>query len=140
MYSRITTGQVAQVGSLTDKLGSLTLRTILTGNNQRLMRPERLANLAAGRGRLTEAERERLELASENSRALGTLKKRGKEKRPTRVNRGLRDWLIAGKERDVDYQSQEPDEKKDQLKAIRALRFFGVDPSKGTYYVNRRKG
>src|SRR5581483_10756209 len=97
-----------------------------------------MQNLLAGRGKLTEQETQQLENASRNSSSLTALKRRGEGKREFKVNRALRDWLSTGKAKGVDYKSQSSEEKEQQLKAIKALRFLGIDPSDGTFYV--RKG
>ena len=137
MAPRIGVQNRQQLANLESKLGNRTLRQILTPEGNRLMRPERLSNLLSGRGRLTEDQKERIELAARNSRQLSNLQTRGEGKSPTRSNRALRDWLLSGKAKGTDYYKQSEDERKKQLKAIRALRFFEVDPTEGTFYVRK---
>lgn len=134
---KITARDTARISSLTTKLGDRTLRQILTPDGKRIMRPERVRNLVAGRGRMSEAEREALANATRNSQALAALKTRGAGKREFKVNRALRDWLTTGKSKGVDFK-QSSEERERQLAAIKALRFLGVDPADGTFYV--RKG
>lgn len=134
----ISAREAERLASLQGKLGDRTLRQILTPEGNRILRPERMSNLLAGRGRLSEAEAQQIENATRNASSLKALKARGESKREFKVNRALRDWLNNGKPKGVDYKSQDTDEKERQLKAIKALRFLGVDPSDGTFYV--RKG
>lgn len=134
---RITVGEANRISELSNRLGERTLRTLLTGENKRLVRPERMENLRTGRGRLSESELARLELVSRNANALSALKKRGSGKREFKVNRSLRDWVTTGKRKDVDYRAQDQPEREDQLRAIKALRYLGVDPSSGTFYVKK---
>lgn len=123
---------------LSSRLGDRTLRQLLTPEGKRLVRPERIRNLSGGSGRLSEWEREQLRNISRNSNALVSLKKKGSGKREFKTNRALRDWLNTGKEKGVKFHDQEKDIREKQLTAIKALRFFGVEPNDGTYYV--RKG
>lgn len=119
-------------------LGDRTVRQILTPEGKRIIRPERMQNLLAGRGRLSESEAQQIENATRNASSLKALKKRGESQRDFKANRALRDWLSTGKQKGVEYKSQSTETKEQQLKAIKALRFLGVDPSDGTFYV--RKG
>lgn len=137
---RVSSSQSLRIAQLEQKLGSRTLRTILTSENQRLMRPERLSNLLTGSGKLSESEIDRLQLASSNAQQLSNLQKRGSGKLPWKVNRSLRDWLAYGKTKSQSWKDMSEEERKQGLKAIRALRFLGIDPSDGTYYVLKRKG
>lgn len=135
---RISAREAERLSALQSKLGDRTTRQILTPEGNRIIRPERMRNLLAGRGRLSESEAQQIENATRNASSLTALKKRGEGKREFKVNRALRDWLSTGKAKGVDYKSQSTDEKERQLKAIKALRFLGIDPSDGTFYV--RKG
>lgn len=134
---KVSASEQERIASLSAKIGDRTLRQILTPEGKRIIRPERLRNLAAGSGRLSEAERNQLANVTRNSNSLAALKKRGSGQE-FKVNRALRDWLNNGKQKGVDFKDQEASERESQLKAIKALRFLGVDPSDGTFYV--RKG
>lgn len=111
----------------------------MSGGNQRLMRPERLANLKAGKAKLKPWEVERLQQIQRNSAALKGLK--GKKEVPKskeyQVNRALRTWLVRGKEKDIPYETQGRGTKARQQKAIKALRYLGIDPSEKHYYVRK---
>lgn len=120
------------------------------------MRPERLANLQAGRGKLQPWEEGRLRLASKNLPAIESLKdkqgdrevlsKRGKElskvEKERRENRAIRTWLLRGKEKDVAYDTQRTRDKGKQQRAIHALFYLGVDPvkDKDFYVTHLKKG
>lgn len=132
-YSRISSTDAIRVRNLEARLGSRTLRQILTPEGNRLMRPDRIANLSGGSGRLTEYERERLEIAFRNSNQLVGLKKRGIGKREFKVNRALRNWINYGK-------AKGDENNDDSQKAIRALRFLGIDPNDGTFYIAQMRG
>lgn len=118
------------------------------------MRPERLQNLQAGRGKLQPWEEERLRLASKNLPAIESLKdkqgdrevlsKRGKElsrgEKERRENRAIRTWLLRGKEKDTPYDTQKTRDKGKQQRAIHALFYLGVDPVRDKdYYVTHLK-
>lgn len=138
---RISPQESGRISELSSRLGNLELRTLLsdTGGTKRLMRPERFNNLTSGRGRISAAERERLALIQTNAPLLEKLSAKGEGKQKSKVNRALRDWITLGKGKGVSYKDQSEDEKREQQRAIRALRFLGVDPSEGTYYVRKRK-
>jgi hypothetical protein len=139
-----------------DKADDYTVRVILSGGNQRLMRPERLANLQAGKGKLQPWEEERLRLASKNLPAIESLKdkqggrevlsKRGKElsrvEKQRRENKAIRTWLLRGKEKDVQYDTQDTRAKDKQQRAIHALFYLGVDPvrDRDFYVAHLKKG
>ena len=118
------------------------------------MRPERLANLQAGKGKLQPWEEERLRLASKNLSGIESLKdkqgerevlsKRGKElsrvEKERRENRAIRTWLLRGKEADTPYDTQKARDKGKQQRAIHALFYLGVDPVRDKdYYVTHLK-
>ena len=137
MRQRVTASDAARISELSDRLGSLTFRTLLTGTegaSKRLMRPERLDALVAGRGKLSEAERERLQLIATNAPAIRNLRKKNAEKREFKVNRALRNWVTGGKTKD-----QKKTDSDAELDATKALGFLGVNPSEGSYYVRKRK-
>lgn len=135
---KVSAREQERLQSLSGKLGDRTIRQLLTPESNRLMRPERLNNLLAGRGKLSEREARQIETISRNSNNLSALKTRGAGKREFKVNRAMRDWLNNGKPKGIAYKDQDTAEKERQLKAIKALRFLGIDPSDGTFYV--RKG
>lgn len=136
---RVSTAEAARISELVDRLGSTRFRTLITSPDSRLIRPDRLSNLREGRGKLSTSEREALGLVSTNSVAVENLARKNSGKRPYKVNRAIRNWLLNGKEKGVDYKEQEADIRERQLNAIKALRFLGIDPSEGTYYVRKRK-
>lgn len=153
---RISRSDQARLGRMLDKTDDYTVRVILSGGKQRLMRPERLANLQAGRGKLQPWEEERLRLASKNLPAIESLKgkqddrevlsKRGKElstgEKQRRENRAIRTWLLRGKEKTVPYDTQKTRDKSKQQRAIHALFYLGVDPvrDKDFYVTHLKKG
>lgn len=132
---RVSRSQAAQIQKLSDKFGSVEFRTLLTGEGRRLIRPERLANLQSGRGKLSESEARQLKRINANSSNLGNLiDKRKSEPKRQRV-RAAKTWLKHGKTKDTDWGSLTPEEKDQYLPAIRSLSYLGVDPESGTYYV-----
>lgn len=153
---RITRSDQYRLGRMLDKADDYTVRVILSGGNQRLMRPERLANLQAGKGKLQPWEEERLRLASKNLPAIESLKdkqggrevlsKRGKElsrvEKQRRENKAIRTWLLRGKEKDVQYDTQDTRAKDKQQRAIHALFYLGVDPvrDRDFYVAHLKKG
>ena len=151
---RISRSDTYRINRLAEGIDDYTLRVVLSGGNQRLMRPERLENLRAGRGKLQPWERERLQLASKNLPAIESLKdkqggrevlgKRGKEvsqrEKDRRENRAIRTWLLRGKEKGVQYDTQKTRDKDRQQRAIHALFYLGVDPVRDKdYYVTHLK-
>lgn len=134
---RISRQESERISDLSSRFGGLEFRTLMsdTGGTSRLMRPERLRNLAGGRGRISAAERERLALIQTNAPLLEKLSEKNKQKNPTKIRHALRDWIKYGKQKGEQY----PGSKEDQQKAIRALGFLGIDPSEGTFYVRKRK-
>ena len=151
---RISRSDQARLGRMLDKTDDYTVRVVLSGGNQRLMRPERLENLRSGRGKLQPWEEERLRLASKNLSGIESLKdkqgdrevlsKRGKElggrEKAIRENRAIRTWLLRGKESGVQYDTQAARDKGKQQRAIHALFYLGVDPVRDKdYYVSHLK-
>lgn len=126
---------------LTSRLDERQFRTLLRPEDMRSEKPERTrlvsrsryANLAAGRGKLTDQEAERIALLRTNSRQIQALTKRGEKegRKSYQVNRAIRSWIEHGK---LVGGSKSPD----QLRAIRSLRFLGVDVDEGTFYVKGR--
>lgn len=137
---RITPAQAARISELSNRLGSARFRTLMTADSERrLVRPERLENWRAGHGRLTPQENERLALVSANASLIEILARKNEQKRTFKVNRSLRDWIANGKAKGVPYKEQDADTRAKQQAAIKALRFLGVDPAEGTFYVRKRK-
>jgi len=140
---RVSQGDALRLRQLEQRLGSRLVRTILTNPDRRLMRPDRLERLTAGRGKLSDDERQKLERLSANAQSVEKLSnKQGRGNgrtqlsKQTRKNRSIRDWLHHGKERDA----PRPDDdsgKSDEQKAIHGLRYLGVDPSEKHYYVRK---
>jgi hypothetical protein len=153
---RISRSDRYRLGRVTDHLDEYTIRVVLSGGNQRLMRPERLANLQAGKGKLQPWEEERLRLVSKNLPAIESLKnKQGDREQLTnkgrklsvrvksqKENRAIRTWLLRGKEPGVTYDMQTTRDKEKQQRAIHALFFLGVDPinDKDYYVTHLTKG
>lgn len=137
--TRVTPQEAARISELADRFGSTRFRTLITNPNSRLIRPDRLSNLREGRGKLSASEREALGLVGTNSVAVENLARKNEGKRPYKVNRAIRTWLLNGKDKEVIYGEQEADIRERQLAAIKALRFLGIDPGEGTYYVRKRK-
>jgi len=151
---RISRSDQARLGRMLDNTDEYTVRVILTGGKSRLMRPERLANLQSGKGKLQPWEEERLRLASKNLTSIESLKekqrgkevlgKRGKElsrgEKERRENRAIRTWMLRGKEKGVQYDTQKTRDKDKQQRAIHALFYLGVDPVRDKdYYVTHLK-
>jgi hypothetical protein len=132
----------AQLRSTVELLGEDTVRQIFRVEGKRLPSRERLANLEKGTGRLTPAEKGRLNRIVRNRNALSRLQESGeqrgrlhdKRKRELSqsytnraIDHALKAWLLNGKEPGRDYRTQHPSAKKKQQKAIKALLFLGVD-------------
>lgn len=130
--TRITPDEAERIRELTTRIGDRRFRTILTNEGARLMRPERLTNLQSGSGRLSEADRKALDKAWSNRVAIQNLGKRGDKlgHKDFKTNRAIRTWLLHGKGSD---QKRRKDDK--ELQAIKALRFLGIDPDDGLYYL-----
>jgi hypothetical protein len=127
--------EAQRIAELTDRLGSRTVRTVLTGEGNRIMRPERLANIYGGTGRLTPEEKQRIELLSANAQQIEWLARKGEQRGNLewKNNRALRDWMIHGKEKG---QGRRRDRER-ELKAIKSLRYFGINPASGRGYVRK---
>jgi hypothetical protein len=103
------------------------------------MRPERLEHLQSGTGKLSPHEKALLDRLSANAQSVKRLseketseEKKGRKRKAFKVNRSIRDWVQQGKERDADRTPGD-----DEQKAIRGLRFLGVDPSEKTFYLRK---
>ena len=153
-YYKVTRGEAKKIRHLRADLGDYTFRTLMSGGNQRLMRPERLDALASGRGKLKPWEAERLALVSRNAGSIGALIERNEERGPLYSarrkelssktkermrNKALRTWLVRGKEKDIPYNAQGMKTRRSQQKAIHALIFLGYDPtsSEAHFYVRK---
>lgn len=137
---RISLAESERIEALSRRLGDRTLRQLLTKPGSRLVRPERLDRLSRGSGRLSDQEASLLQNVSRNSNALSALKTKGVKKngggaKEFRTNRALRDWLLNGKTKGFDTDRQSESEQDSKQKAIKALRYLGVDPSDGTFYL-----
>lgn len=147
----ITRGEAKRIRALERDLDDYTFRLLMTGGNNRLMRPERLENLKAGRGKLQPWEKERLSLISRNAPAIGALKERREDQplyssrkkqlatqtKDRAVGHALKDWLLRGKDKETVYDTQDRKSKSRQARAIRALHFLGIDPTEKHYYVRK---
>lgn len=135
--SRITPDDAEKIRELTLRVGDRRFRTVLTNEGARLMRPERLANLQAGRGRLSAADKTALDKAWSNRVAITNLGKRGDKlgRKDYRTNRAIRSWLLHGKDVSPRRKRMSDDERADELQALKALRFLGIDPDDGLYYL-----
>lgn len=150
-YAKISRADASRLRKLERELGSLSARRLLSGGNQRLLRPERLANLQAGKGKLKPWEKERILIVSRNTQAIKGLKARDeKQSRTTSKGKGLsnsererradiavRTWLLRGKDRDTLYDAQTAKTKRKQQKAIKSLKYFDIDPTEQHYYVRK---
>ena len=140
-YQAISAGDRKLVLKLEKQLGSKTLRTLLSPEATGAAKPERarivsnrrLGNLSSGTGKLSPEESARLAQINRNVADINRLKGKGQKQgqRDYQTNRALRTWLQRGKEKG---EGKSPD----QLRAIRALRFLGVDVDSGKYYVKRK--
>lgn len=132
---RVSSSEANRIAELESRFGSRTLRTILSPEGSRIMRPERLANLEGGSGQLTSAEKDRLARVSANAQQIEYLqgKGQGRGNIEWKNNRALRDWVAHGKERNAPRR----DNRDRELKAIRSLRYFGIAPSSGRGYVRK---
>lgn len=140
-YLRISAGDQKLIAKLETQLGSKTLRTLLSPEAAGQDRPERtrivsnrrLANLSSGKGKLTPEETAQLARINRNVADLNRLKSKGAKKgqKDYQTNRALRTWVQHGKQKGGEKTPE-------QLRAIRALRFLGVDVDSGKYYVKRK--
>ncbi len=135
--TRITPDEAERIRELTTRIGDRRFRTVLTKEGARLMRPDRLANLQAGSGRLSEADREALDKAWSNRVAIQNLGKRGDKlgRKDYRTNRAIRSWLLHGKDTNPRKKRMSDKEREAELQAIKALRYLGIDPDDGLYYL-----
>lgn len=140
---RVSASDALRLRQLEQRLGSRLVRTVLTDSNRRIMRPDRLERLSAGRGKLSDNERERLERLSINAQSVEKLSKKegqgnghNRLSKVTKKNRSIRDWLVHGKERGAPRPDDLPG-KTDEQKAIHGLRYLGVDPSEKHYYLRK---
>lgn len=139
-YRATSKAEVDTIRDLEQRFGSRQLRTLLAGENKDLVKPERTrilgtrrgANLAAGRGKLTPDEAQRLKFLKQNAQAISQLSARGQKQghKPTQTNRAIRTWIEQGKGKDARRRKDD-----DELRAIRALRFLGVDVDAGIFYL-----
>lgn len=137
---RVSIGDQRRLADLEARFGNVEVRTLLTGEGSRLIRPERFQHLLSGSGKLSETEAERIQLLSTNSNQIKALLKKNESKRSQyKVRRAVRTWVTQGKSKGVDFKKQSAEDRETQLAAIKALRFLGIDPGEGTFYVQRRK-
>lgn len=115
----------------------------MTQESQRLMRPERLGNLAGGSGKLSEDDAARLKAIRRNSTKLTAMGKRstprerkGGKRNDSEANRKMRDWLTKGKAKGTPV-PQWQDDTSDWYDAFDALDYFDIDPDEKTYYVTK---
>lgn len=144
-YRPTSKAEVDTIKDLETRFGSVAFRTLLAGENTELDKPERTriigtrrgANLAAGRGKITSVEAQRLKALKKNAQAIQQLMARGKKQgqKPTQINRAIRTWIEQGKGRDKKRRKDD-----DELRAIRALRFLGVDIDAGIFYLKGVSG
>lgn len=138
----ISASDAAQVKDTVSLLGEDTVRQIFRTQGKRLPSKQRLANLEKGTGKLTPAEKGRLNRIVRNRNALSRLQESGedrgrlhdKRKRQLSqsytnraIDHALKAWLLNGKQPGKDYRTQHPSDKKKQQKAIKALLFLGID-------------
>ena len=135
--TRISADEAEKIRELTTRIGDRRFRTILTNEGARLMRPERLANLQQGSGRLSDADRKALDKAWSNRVAIQNLGKRGDklDRKEFKTNRAIRSWLLHGKDSSPRRKRMTDAERAKELEAIKALRFLGIDPDDGLYYL-----
>jgi hypothetical protein len=125
----------------------------MTKQGGRLLRVDRYDNLKAGTGKLQPWEKARLVKITKNQTALGRLQDINQERgalysskkrrladstKKRSADSALKDWMLHGKQAGVEYDSQSPKKRRDQIKAIKALRFLGVEyesPDDGDIYV-----
>jgi len=132
---KVSASQSARIAELETSLGSKTLRTLLSDDGKRIVRPDRLSHLLGGSGKLSEGEAERLAAISRNANQIRALQKRGAGKQDFRVNRAVRTWVVNGKKKGTDVGQKDEMGQKKKRATIRALAYLGVDPSDGTFYI-----
>lgn len=132
---RVSSKESAQLSKLVQRWDSLTLRTMLTTENQRTIRPERLRNLTGGTGRLSDSERAQLAALTENQTTITALIRRSQNVPERRRRKALRDFTRYGKEKGV---KTDPKDTRSQ-RSIRALKTLQVDQLQGNFYMRRGK-
>lgn len=130
----------AAIRDLQSRLGERGLRTLLVSENPDLAKPERvrilskerLSNLASGSGKLTDAEAERLAYLRGDPTRIRNLQSKGKAKgqKDYQTNRAIRSWIEHGREKGAASS-------KDEIRAIKALRFLGVPIGAGKFYKRK---
>lgn len=137
-YNLVSKEEAKRIRQLSDSIGELRFRTLITGEGKRVLRPGRLENLKAGRGKLSETEREAFQSVSSNVGTIKALGNRGQKKglQTFKTNRAIRTWVLHGKDKSTNYRKQLPRDP-NQLRAIKALRLLGVDDLEGQFYVNQ---
>lgn len=151
--ARITRSLSSDLAKAEKELGAETVRRLMTPKGGRLLRVDRYANLKAGTGKLQPWEKARLVKITKNRSALGALQGRFEERgtlysakkrslaASTKKREGdsaLKDWLLHGKQAGVEYDSQSKAKRRDQIRAVKALKFLGVeslDSDDGDIYV-----
>lgn len=133
---RISKRDANRVRNLESKIGSQTLRTLLTPEGGRILSKRRLANLERGTGMLSADERRRLQIVSGNTRKIQQLQESDSELRGTRRNRAIRAWTIYGKPKETKWEDLSGKQKNRGLRAVRALGALNVDVTNGTFYLN----
>jgi hypothetical protein len=150
---RITSALSSDLAKAEKELGAQTVRRLMTRQGGKLLRADRYANLREGTGKLQPWEKARLVKITKNRTALDALQEKGEDrgtlyspkKRPLaastkkrEMDSALKDWMLHGKQAGVDYHSQSKAKQRDQIKAVKALKFLGVeslDADDGDVYV-----
>ncbi len=134
---RLSRAEARRISELESQLGSQTFRNVMsTSESGRIIDPRRLARWESGRGRLSEAEAERLKNVSANAPRISKLKERNEDKIDWKVNKSLRNWVAGGKTKGVAPEDEA--EKERQRKAAKALGYLGVDTHSGQWYLSRK--
>ena len=135
---RISGKDAKRIANLESKLGSRTVRTLLSQESgNRLLSRQRLENLKQGTGKLTPSESERLETLSKNTRKIQNLKRNPKGLREYQVNRAIKSWTLYGKDAGTNWDSLSGDEKEQGMKAVKALGSLGVDVTTKKFYLEK---
>lgn len=133
MLHTVTRSESKRITELQKALGERTFRQLLTPPEARgLVGRRRLRNLEAGTGKLSDQDRDVLKRVSRNRVRIETLKRHNKSKQEFRVNRALRDFVLHGKQKGAQDQTDE-----DFEKATRALVYLGVDLDRGEVYLRK---
>jgi hypothetical protein len=134
---RLSRSEARRISELENQMGSQTFRNVMsTSESGRIIDPRRLARWESGRGRLSEAEAERLKSVSANAARISTLKERNEDKTSWKVNKSLRNWVAGGKQKGIAPDDEA--EKERQRIAAKALGYLGVDTQSGQWYVTKR--